>query len=180
MMLTSKRQKRCHPITGQHVNTPPVASIAPVWSAFGRKFLTAETYTAVATLSTAYEYGCLVNKHSDKNGHRVDAREFPTGVSIRSRFFGVDMNLPTLEPNRSVRQSEERVISAHTHQVSRLKRGSTLANNDVPNLHALTAKALDTAILWVGVASVSCAALSLFVCHRATFKPRGKNSVYGL
>lgn len=70
--------------------------------------------------------------------------------------------LVALESNVAFLQTKESVILPHANIVSRMKPGSSLANNDVSWFHFLSTKLLNTQILGVRITAIFCWSSSLF------------------
>ncbi len=62
-------------------------------------------------------------------------------------------------------QSEQRVISTAANACAGVEVGSTLADDDLASLDYLTAEALNTQVLSVGITTVASGARTLFMCH---------------
>src|ERR1051326_5898885 len=72
---------------------------------------------------------------------------------------------------RTRRQREQRVVAAPADQVARVEVRAALAHDDLAGEDLLTAEALHTESLGVGVATVARARRTLFVCHLGRLLP---------
>src|SRR5690606_3956065 len=81
-----------------------------------------------------------------------------------------------LEGHHAVDEGEQRMVAADAHVHARMHLRSALADDDVAGDHGLAAVLLHTEVFRVGVATVTGATTTFFVCHGAlTFLSVGRN-----
>src|SRR5450759_5711872 len=72
------------------------------------------------------------------------------------------------ELHLALREREQRVVATAADVLARVEVSAVLADDDLADAHGLTAEALDTKPLGVGVTAVLRGRCALFVCHVST------------
>src|SRR5664279_588415 len=72
------------------------------------------------------------------------------------------------ELHLALRKREQRVVATAADVLARVEVSAVLADDDLADAHGLTAEALDTKPLGVGVTAVLRGRCALFVCHVST------------
>ena len=113
----------------------------------------------------SYEKGLMIGignyeDLAESVGGRTGSRErFDTFV----RRNQVDVT--ATESHRAIGHRVQRVVLAHTNEVSGVELGAALTHDDAAGLSDLPAVELDAPELRVGVATILSRALTLLVCH---------------